>query len=113
MRRSSEQAYCLLLSENPSEEVQERLHIMETTDDGFKLAEEDLRLRGPGDYFGTRQSGLPDLKVARLTDVALIERARAEAARILEDDPELGRPEHAALAARVRELWGRTTAEAS
>ncbi len=113
VRRSSEQAYCLLLSENPSEEAQERLRIMETTHDGFKLAEEDLRLRGPGEYFGTRQSGLPDLKVARLTDVALIEQARAEATRILEDDPELGRPEHGALAARVRELWGRITAEAS
>jgi len=113
VRRSSEQAYCLLLSENPSEEAQERLRIMETTHDGFELAEEDLRLRGPGEYFGTRQSGLPDLKVARLTDVALIERARAEATRMLEDDPELGWPEHRALAARVRELWGRITAEAS
>jgi ATP-dependent DNA helicase RecG len=113
VRRSSEQAYCLLLSENPSEEAQERLHIMETTHDGFELAEEDLRLRGPGEYFGTRQSGLPDLKVARLTDVALIEQARAEATRMLEDDPDLRRPEHRALAARVRELWGRITAEAS
>jgi ATP-dependent DNA helicase RecG len=113
VRRSSEQAYCLLLSENPSEEAQERLRIMEAIHDGFELAEEDLRLRGPGEYFGTRQSGLPDLKVARLTDVALIEQARAEATRMLEADPELERPEHAALAARVRELWGRITAEAS
>jgi ATP-dependent DNA helicase RecG len=86
---------------------------METTHDGFKLAEEDLRLRGPGEYFGTRQSGLPDLKVARLTDVVLIEQARAEATRILEGDPEMRRPEHRALAARVSELWGRITAEAS
>ena len=113
VRRSSEQAYCLLLSENPSEEAQERLRIMETTHDGFKLAEEDLRIRGPGEYFGTRQSGLPDLKVARLTDVALIELARAEATRLLEVDPELERPEHRALAARVAELWGRITAEVS
>ena len=113
VRRSSEQAYCLLLSENPSEEAQERLRIMETTHDGFKLAEEDLRLRGPGEYFGTRQSGLPDLKIARLTDVALIEQARAEATRLLEADPGLRRPEHRVLAARVRELWGRITAEAS
>jgi ATP-dependent DNA helicase RecG len=113
VRRSSEQAYCLLLSENPSEEAQERLRIMETTHDGFKLAEEDLRIRGPGEYFGTRQSGLPDLKVARLTDVALIELARAEAVRLLEADPELKRPEHRALGARVAELWGRITAEVS
>ena len=113
VRRSSEQAYCLLLSENPSEEAQERLHIMETTHDGFKLAEEDLRIRGPGEYFGTRQSGLPDLKVARLTDVAFIEQARAEAVRLLEADPEMEQPQHRALAARMEELWGRVTAEVS
>ena len=113
VRRSSVQAYCLLLSENPSEEAQERLRILETTHDGFKLAEEDLRIRGPGEYFGTRQSGLPDLKVARLTDVALIEQARAEAIRLLDGDPELSRPEHRTLAARMDELWGRITAEVS
>ena len=113
VRRSSEQAYCLLLSENPSEEAQERLRIMETTHDGFKLAEEDLRIRGPGEYFGTRQSGLPDLKVARLTDVAFIEQARAEAVRLLEADPEMEQPQNRALAARMEELWGRITAEVS
>ncbi|MCH6555625.1 MAG: ATP-dependent DNA helicase RecG [Chloroflexi bacterium] len=113
VRRSSEQAYCLLLSENPSEEAQERLRILETTHDGFKLAEEDLRIRGPGEYFGTRQSGLPDLKVARLTDVAFIEQARAEAVRLLEADPEMEQPQHRALAARMEELWGRVTAEVS
>ncbi|MBI2912318.1 MAG: ATP-dependent DNA helicase RecG, partial [Chloroflexi bacterium] len=113
VRRSSEQAYCLLLSENPSPDVQERLRIMETVHDGFKLAEEDLRLRGPGEYFGTRQSGMPDLKVAKLTDVALIEKARAEATRLLADDPELAKPEHAGLRARVAELWGRISAEVS
>lgn len=113
VRRSSEQAYCLLLSENPSEEAQERLRIMETTHDGFKLAEEDLRIRGPGEYFGTRQSGLPDLKVARLTDVAFIEQARAEAIRLLEADPEMEQPQNRALAARMEELWGRITAEVS
>ena len=113
VRRSSVQAYCLLLSENPSEEAQERLRILETTHDGFKLAEEDLRIRGPGEYFGTRQSGLPDLKVARLTDVALIEQARTEAIRLLDGDPDLSRPEHRTLAARMDELWGRITAEVS
>jgi len=113
VRRSSKQAYCLLLSENPSEEAQERLRIMETTHDGFKLAEEDLRIRGPGEYFGTRQSGLPDLKVARLTDVAFIEQARAEAVRLLEADPEMEQPQNRALAARMEEMWGRITAEVS
>ena len=113
VRRSREQAFCLLLSEGQSPEVRERLRIMETVDDGFTLAEEDLRIRGPGEYFGTRQSGLPDLKVARLTDVALIEQARDEATGLLAADPELRRPEHAGLRSRVDELWGRVSAEAS
>lgn len=113
VRRSERQAFCLLLSENPSEEAQERLRILETTYDGFKLAEEDLRLRGPGEYFGVRQSGLPDLRVASLTDVELIELARKEATRVLEADPELRQPQHAALARRMAQWWGRITAEVS
>jgi ATP-dependent DNA helicase RecG len=113
VRRSSEQAYCLLLSESTSAEVQERLRILETLHDGFKLAEEDLRIRGPGEYFGTRQSGLPDLRVAKLTDVKLIEMARAEATRLLDDDPGLQQPENRLLQSRMEELWGRITAEVS
>ncbi len=113
VRRSTEQAYCLLLSDSDSREAQERLRIMRDTDDGFKLAEEDLRLRGPGEYFGTRQSGLPDLKVAKLTDVGLIELARAEAARLLDEDPELVRPENAAIRAKAAEWWSRAVAEAN
>jgi ATP-dependent DNA helicase RecG len=62
---------------------------MEQTQDGFKLAEEDLRLRGPGEYFGTRQSGLPELRVARLTDFALLTDTREEAAAILDRSPSL------------------------
>jgi ATP-dependent DNA helicase RecG len=111
--RGEHQSYCILLSENQSEEVQERLRLMESIYDGFRLAEEDLRLRGPGEYFGTRQTGLPDLKVARLSDVDLLEQARAEAARLLEADPELARPEHQPLARQVSHLWGRLTAEVS
>jgi ATP-dependent DNA helicase RecG len=113
VRRSREQAYCLLLSDGQSPEVRERLRIMETVHDGFVLAEEDLRLRGPGEFFGTRQSGLPDLKVARLTDVPLIELARSEAARLLEGDPELRAPEYVGLRREMEELWGRISAEAS
>lgn len=113
VRRSSEQAYCFLLSENTSSDAMERLQIMETTNDGFRLAEEDLRLRGPGEYFGTRQSGMPDLKVARLTDVELIEEARSEASRLLDEDPDLGRPEHDALRRAMERLWGRISAEVS
>jgi ATP-dependent DNA helicase RecG len=85
---------------------------MEETQDGFALAEADLRLRGPGEFFGTRQSGLPDLKAARLSDVQLIEEAREEAARLLDEDPRLERPEHALLAAEVSRVWERVIGEA-
>jgi ATP-dependent DNA helicase RecG len=111
--RGAHQSYCLLLSESPSPEARERLAIMERTRDGFVLAEEDLRLRGPGEFFGTRQSGLPDLRLARLSDVALLELAREEAIRLFKADPRLEQPEHQLLAAEVRRLWGRGTKEMS
>ena len=113
VRRSEEQAYCFLLSENPSPESEERLVIMETVNDGFELAEHDLRLRGPGEYFGTRQSGLPDLRIAKLTDIEMIKTARDEATKMLDDDPELVRPEHAALGEAMRKLWDRVSSEVS
>jgi len=101
--RSSFQAYCLLLSENPSEDGKTRLSTMEKTHDGFLLAEEDLKLRGPGEFFGTRQSGLPDLKMARLSDLDLLEKARKEAWRIVEEDH--GLKNHPELAREVKRLW--------
>jgi ATP-dependent DNA helicase RecG len=113
VRRSEEQAYCFLLSDNPSPESEERLAIMETVEDGFELAEHDLRLRGPGEYFGTRQSGLPDLRVAKLTDIEMIKSAREEATKLLDADPELSQPEHAALGEAMRKLWGRVSSEVS
>lgn len=108
--RSSHQSYCLLLADNPSPEGRERLQTMERTDNGFVLAEKDLEMRGPGDFFGTRQSGLPDLKMARLTDVPLLESARKEALRLFESDPKLEKPEHRPLAAEVARLWERVDA---
>ena len=111
VRRSEEQGYCFLLSDNPSPDSEDRLIAMVTTDDGFKLAERDLELRGPGEYFGTRQSGLPDLKVAQLSDVETIMAARNEAQRLLEQDPDLRKPEHRAIAAQVSALWDRVTSE--
>ena len=113
VRRGELQSYCLLLFDNPSEEGEKRLEIMESTTDGFKLAEVDLEMRGPGEYFGTRQSGLPDLRVAKLTDTKLIELAKEEATRILDEDPELERSEHAALREQVRKLWDRLSSEVS
>ncbi len=113
VRRSSEQGYCFLLSDNPSPDSEDRLIAMETSDNGFELAERDLELRGPGEYFGTRQSGMPDLKVAKLSDVETIMVARNEAERLLERDPGLDDPEHGTIAARVRALWDRVTPEAT
>ncbi len=101
--RGEKQSYCMLLSENPSEYGQERLKAIEEISDGFLLAEKDLELRGPGEFFGTRQSGLPDLKMAKLSDTQLLEIARREAKILFEEDPGLKSAEHQAIA---RELKG-------
>lgn len=102
--RGSARAYCVLLSETASGESSARLQAMVDSQDGFELARIDLELRGPGEFFGTRQSGQPDLKVARLEDLDLLETARQEAARLLDADPSLERhpAARALLAARDR-----------
>ena len=99
--RGEHKSYCLLLCDSPSEVARERLSALERIHDGFELAEVDLELRGPGDFFGTRQSGLPNLRMARLSDRELLELARTEAARIREEDPDLSAPQHTPLAAQV------------
>ena len=99
--RGEHKSYCLLLSDSPSETAQERLSALERIHDCFKLAEADLELRGPGDFFGTRQSGLPNLRMARLSDRHLLEMARTEANRIMNEDPDLCNPQHAPLAGQV------------
>jgi ATP-dependent DNA helicase RecG len=103
--RGQEQSYCMLLAHNPSEVSRERLGIIEKVQDGFILAEEDLKLRGPGEFFGTRQSGLPDLKMAKLSDITLLEMARSEAIRLFETDPGLERPEHHLLVKELSRVW--------
>jgi ATP-dependent DNA helicase RecG len=103
--RGQAQSYCMLLAQNPSEVGRERLDIIEKTRDGFQLAEEDLKLRGPGEFFGTRQSGLPDLKMAKLSDVPLLELARSEAVSLFEIDPRLERPEHELLKKELARVW--------
>jgi len=103
--RGEHQSHCLLLADSPTLVGQQRLKIIETTSDGFLLAEEDLRMRGPGEFFGTKQSGLPDLKVAQVGDVRILEQARLTAQGIFQRDPTLTQPEHALLATRVREFW--------
>ena len=98
--RGEHASQCLLLSDSPGMAAHERIRILERTMDGFEIAEEDLRIRGAGEYMGTRQSGLNDLKLARLTDLDIMMMARQEAQRLLDADPELELPEHSAIAAR-------------
>ena len=99
--RGEHKSYCLLLADYSTPEAMERLSALERIHDGFQLAEVDLDLRGPGDYFGTRQSGLPSLRVARLSDHALFKMAREEAAALLRDDPDLKAPSHEPLSKEV------------
>ena len=99
--RGEHKSYCILMSDSASETAKERLSALARIHDGFQLAEVDLELRGPGDFFGTRQSGLPSLKMAHITDRELLELARNEATRLMEEDPELKAPDHAAIAAQV------------
>jgi ATP-dependent DNA helicase RecG len=100
-----------LLSDSQSETAKERLSALERIHDGFQLAEVDLELRGPGDFFGTRQSGLPALRMAHLSDRHLLEMAKEEATRLMELDPELKAPEHAALAAQVARFVDQAAAD--
>ncbi len=102
--RGGRQSHCILLSDDPSDGARERLSVVGRVSDGFELAEEDLRLRGPGDYIGTRQSGWADLMVATLSDVDLLQFARREAQDLLARDPALALPEHAPLAAGVKRI---------
>ena len=102
--RGQHQSYCILISDNQNEETKARLKVMTKPTDGFKIAEEDLRLRGPGDFFGQRQHGLPGLKVADIgCDTALLQEAKEAAEALLEKDPEL--KQYPATAARMEELF--------
>ncbi len=103
--RGEKQSYCLLLAENPSPEGMERLKAIEEIQDGFTLAEKDLELRGPGEFFGTRQSGIPDLRMARLSDTPLLELARKEAIALFQRDPNLELQEHYLLAQELARVW--------
>jgi len=102
--RSDLPSVCYLISETAVEQSQRRLDLMVQTTNGFELAEADLEMRGPGEYFGTRQSGLPELRVAKLTDHRTLNLARNWANRILDDDPHLRAPEHRLLRARADSL---------
>jgi ATP-dependent DNA helicase RecG len=105
--RDKEQGYCLLIPEKLSPEARERLRLMERVHNGFALAEKDLELRGPGEFFGTHQSGLPNLKLAKLTDLRSLELARREAMTLFQKDPDLGEAEHQPLRQQLSQAWSK------
>jgi len=87
--RASYQSYCLLFTDSPSKKTRQRLKAIISCEDGFALAEKDLEIRGPGDFSGTRQWGIPDLMMSSLTDLSLVEKTRESAKKILLEDPQL------------------------
>ncbi|MDD5434456.1 MAG: helicase-related protein, partial [Nitrospira sp.] len=105
--RGSNKSLCLLLTDGyVTEDGNRRLSIMEKTNDGFEIAEEDLSIRGPGELFGTRQAGIPELKVANIIrDVKILEAARKEAFEIVNKDTSLNRPEHKLLRQAIERKW--------
>ncbi len=104
--RGAHKSYCLLLADASSGDAAERLKAMESTTDGFVLAQKDLEMRGPGEFLGIRQSGFPDLPlIASLADTRLLRQVREVAARLLEKDRRLEEPEHTLLAQQVAQFW--------
>jgi ATP-dependent DNA helicase RecG len=107
--RGSAPGFCLLINRAPNNPLaSERLAVMEREYDGFKIAEADLRLRGPGEFLGTRQSGIGEFRLANLVrDARILAEARAEAQRWLQQDPELKNPGSAAMREVLMHRWGR------
>ncbi len=104
--RGKAKSYCILLSDSQNEETWARLKVMTQTNDGFRISQEDLRLRGPGDFFGQRQHGLPAMKIADLScDMRLLDEAQTAARQLMERDPELTDPAHRPLRRRIRQLF--------
>jgi ATP-dependent DNA helicase RecG len=111
--RSGHASYCILVADSEDQAENERLRAMEETQDGFVLAEKDLAQRGPGEFFGTRQSGFADVDLARLLDLRLVEQARNAAQKIFAVDPDLQAPEHRLMAERLAARWNPTAGEIS
>lgn len=106
--RGAFQSYCILVSDTKGEEAKKRLRVMVKNFDGFDLSEKDLTLRGPGDFFGVRQHGLPELKIANLyKDMDILKEVQALSARLWEDDRFLEKEENLSLKRRIEEVYGR------
>lgn len=104
--RSSHQSYCLLIADPKNKDAVRRVKVMTHTNDGFEIAEEDLSIRGPGEFFGTRQAGMPDLQVTDIIrDAATLKPAREEAFRLIRSDPNLEKPEHLLLNTMLQDYW--------
>ena len=107
--RGQHPSHCVLITGTRSREAMERLHTLASTTDGFKISEEDLKARGPGDFFGNRQHGLPQMKLADLAgDMRLLSEAQEAARSLLERDPQLAGPENRPVWERVRQLFADT-----
>ena len=104
--RGTMKSTCILVSDAQNEEAVARLKILCSTSDGFRIADEDLRLRGPGDFFGEKQHGLPDLKIANMAeDMEVLKEAQSAARHVLSCDPKLEQPEHRGLKGQVKRLF--------
>ena len=104
--RGSDQSYCILVDGSGEDGTRKRLEILNKSNDGFFIASEDLKLRGPGDFFGQRQHGLPAMKIADLScDMRLLDEAQTAARQLMERDPELTAPAHRPLRRRIRQLF--------
>lgn len=103
--RGRHKSYCILIADDSSGDAEARLRALEQTNDGFQLAERDLEIRGPGEFFGRKQSGLPELQLASLLNMEVLEAAREEAIALFAEDPYLQQPEHALLQEQVSHFW--------
>lgn len=107
--RGEHKSYCILISDSKTEEAKERLELMTNTDNGFEISEKDLQMRGPGDLFGSKQHGIPSLKLSDLIkNVNIFETIKSEAKQLLAEDPDLTKPENIKLKKHIQNLFGET-----